>query len=158
SLRIFAIGHLQSTDTLAIGDAHCFDITTPKLHVQRLTADSVSRARHDIGRGHSARDGHADARIVVVNGIQGSQARLHRTAHFVAVAVGRHVGPRIDTYVRMAVDEAGNYNRVGQIPRLGSVGDGDFVRGANGDYLGTFDQQNAMVDGLARDGIDAPHF
>ena len=60
-----------------------------------------------------------------MDGVEGAQARLHRAAALVAVAVGRHVRPRPDADVRMRIHQAGNDRLAGEIDDRGAVGDGD---------------------------------
>ena len=124
ALGVLAVGHFEAAENLAsirkaAGDSHVFDGAAAELHVEGLPADDVAGAGHDVGGGDAAGGGHADAGIVGLHGVEGANAALNGAAHFVAVGVARHVGPRPEADVRMRVHEAGDHDGPFQIADLG---------------------------------------
>src|SRR5262249_28334669 len=153
ALGVLAVGHLQPAQHLAL-DAHQLDRAAAQLDVDRLPADDVGGAGHDVGGGDAPSDGHADAGVVGVEGVQRAQRRLHRAAALVAVLVGGDVRPGPDADVRVGVDQAGDDGLAGDVDHLGPGGDGR-VGPADGEDLALVDQEDALVDGGAGGGVEA---
>src|SRR5262249_4374312 len=89
-------------------DAHDVDGQAAQLDVERLAADGVARAGHDVGGGDAAGQGHLDAGVVRVDRVNGPQARLHRPGHLVAVGVRGHPRALEDADVRVRIHQAGD--------------------------------------------------
>src|SRR5207302_1159350 len=121
ALGVLPIGHLQTTEDLAAGDAHLLDGAAAELDVEGLAADDVGAAGHDVGGGDAAGDGHADAGVVGVDGVEGAEAGLDGAAALVGVLVAGDVRPRPDADVRVRVHQAGDDRLAGQVADVGAV-------------------------------------
>ena len=98
----------------------------PKLQVERLAAQQVPRARHDVGRRDAAGLRAPDARRAHVDRVEHAHVGLNRRG---AVAAGGAA----DVAVR--VDEAGHHRLAGEIHRRGARGDRHLPCRADGDDL-----------------------
>ncbi len=146
---VLAIGHLQAAQHHRRGYAHVVDGSAAQLDVDGLSADDVGRAGHDVGGGDAAGDGHANAGIVRLNGVQRPQRRLHRPAALIAVVVRRYVRTWPNADVRMRVHQTRDDRLAAQVDDLGAFGDGRIVLRADGDDLALLHDQHAFVDGRA---------
>ena len=156
TLGVLAVGHFEAAENLAsVGepavDAHFFDGAAAELHVDGLPADDVAGAGHDVGGGDASGGGHADAGIVGLHGVEGANAALNGTAHFVAVGVARYVGPRPEPDVRMRVHEAGDHDGPFQIANFKLVRSPRAVVGPREENLPRFDDDRTVLDGLLAD-------
>src|SRR5439155_14715610 len=121
-LGVLAVGHLQPAEDhrpvgQPAGDAHLLDGPAAELDVERLAADDVAGAGHDVGRGDAAGDGHADAGVVGEDGVDGPAAALDRPAPLVGVRAAR---PRPDADVRVGVHQPGDDDGPGEVADLGA--------------------------------------
>ena len=89
ALGVLAVGHLEAAEDACRSAMRIASIgPAAELDVEGLPADDVAAAGHDVGGGDAAGQGHADAGVVGLDGVEGAQAGLHRAGHLVAVARG----------------------------------------------------------------------
>ncbi len=149
-LGVLAVGHLQTAQDQHALDAHGLDGIAAQLDVERLSADDVAAAGHDVGGGDATRDSHADSGIVRENGVLGAQARLHGSGTLVAVRMRGNPRPSVDADVRVRIDQSGDDILAGGVDDLRVLRDGR-VRPAHGDDLAPVDNKHAVLDGRAGD-------
>src|SRR5262249_16648010 len=135
-------------------DAHLLDRPAAQLDVDRLPADDVGGAGHDVGGGDAAGDRHADAGVLGVQRVQRPQRRLHRAAALVAVLVGGDVRPGPEADGRVRVHPPGDDRLAGDVDHFGPGGDGR-VGAADGDDLALVGDEDALVEGGAGGGVNA---
>ncbi len=104
ALGVLAVGELDASQNSPGDDAHGFDDGSFQADVEGLPADGIAGAGHDIGDGDAAGEGHANARIVRVNGVDSAQAGLNRAGHLVAVGAAGIASEDAD--VRVRIDQA----------------------------------------------------
>jgi hypothetical protein len=158
ALGILAVGHFEAAEGVRILDLHFFDRVAAQLDVERLAADGIAGARHDVGRGDPAGDGHLDAGIGGLDGVESAQPRLNRTRHFVAVDIGRDRRSRPEADVRMRINEAGNDHCLGQVDDRRAARNGNGLLFARGDDFAVSDNQNSVVNRRRRYRVQSTDF
>ena len=127
ALRVLAVGHLQAAEDLGAvrqlaGDAHLLDGAAAELDVERLPADDVAGAGHDVGGGDAAGQWPC--------GCRGRPGRWRRgpaapgwTGPLISLpsAWAGTRRPAIDADVRVRVHQAGDDDGALQVDDLGPV-------------------------------------
>jgi len=92
ALGVLAVGELDAAEHLAGEDAHRLDEGAAQLDVERLSADGVAAAGHDVRGGDAASQSHFDAGVIRIDGVDGAETWLNGAGHFVAVRAGPVAG------------------------------------------------------------------
>src|SRR5262249_16777321 len=112
-------------------------------------------ARHDVGGGDAAGEGHLDAGVVRVDGVEGAEARGDGVGGLVAVGMRGDAGALEDADVRMSIDKAGDDDEAFDVAHLGAVRDLDGVDGTDVDDLPLVDDEDTDVDDGPARRVDA---
>ena len=146
-LRVFAVRHLETAEHAHRFDFHLLDGVAAKFDVDRLPADRVAAAWHDVRGGDAAGGRHANRRLHRIDGVHRTNPALHRPASLVAVAARAQAARTAEeTKVRVRIDEPWDdrhsfgvdLSRIAWNLHLGRFADRNDLR--------SFDDQRAVVD------------
>ncbi len=145
---IGAVGHLESAGIGAVGELNeqVVDGTgLAEFQIERLAADEMAGAGHDIDGGDAAGAGLLDGGITDIERIEHAGVGLDRAGAVAARA-------RADVAVR--IDQAGHEHLAGGVMDFGAGGNGHLADFADGEDFSSLDDEHTMRDGLAGDGDD----